>query len=278
MFAGLGFFSKAFTPHLAQPRGSDGEKPRAASHPGKAQIYERSFRFSRVAAEVVRDVPTDDLKPRSVSVSMTSGVAVDVEIAPCETIWQLKQRFARAFGISPERQRLLWRGIPMPDDRSVAACRIPHGGELRLVERLKMSSSSALAPPAPRGLLMIAGNRAWRPEHTSKPTLPIVASDVYRPFAMAIEFESVADFAAFKEAGIAAQELGGKILMLEVNARDGDEVVTELVLDDKVVMARVASLGNIKANTRREAWLCLRPNVRKRVWVVTGDELGHGTN
>lgn len=264
----------------------------------RTQIYKRSFCYTprRSLAEFRLDGGKDtefapiaqpmltpsELLSRHVTVSAASGVEPEeMEIAPMETVWQVKLRLARAFGVAPERQRLLWRGMGLQDNHTIAACRVPNGAELRLVEKLKPGCTPRGGPPVPRGLLMVPGNRAWRPVHESRPTMPIVVNEDFHPCAMALEFESVADYVAFKVA--TADELqsprvsaSSVTLHARPSPNDGLEALeTQAHCDPLVGLVRLDQL-DVRFNTRREATLRIPRQRPRRCWIVAGDEMGHG--
>lgn len=227
-----------------------------------------------------------ELQAITVSVCMASGLPVGVNVGPYETVLQVKQRLEHTFGITAEQQRLMWRGVGLPDDRPLAACRVPNGAELRLVQRMKGGSNASAAPPAPRGLLMVPGNRAWRPVHNTRPSMPIVCADVHRPMQMAVEFESLADFHAFKDngspQGVAPshgmrRDEEGPVLEV-LGGVDGTEWRQPALLDPVVDVLKVDTRGGLRANSRKEAVVRIPGRQPFRCWVVTGDEMGHGAN
>jgi len=59
--------------------------------------------------------------------------AVGLEVAPHETVGQVKERLSEALGVSAARQRLIWRRVGLPNNRALAACGVPDGAELQVV-------------------------------------------------------------------------------------------------------------------------------------------------
>jgi len=231
---------------------------------------------------------TDDIEPphQTVFVRTPNECVVEMEVAPMEKVASIKARLAPSAGLPTEHQRLIWNGINLANDRVVASYHIPHGAVIRLIPQ--MSGAARFAPPpAPRGILMVPGNKAWQPAHASKPYMPIVCSDEYRPFPMAVEFDEVADYKAFMEttthhhAGrqeATLGEHGGAAFaapMIEVLPynHNSDAVQTRAFLDNDTDMLRLDSIGDVGPNARREAVLHLGDSQR-RIFIVTGDRIG----
>lgn len=227
--------------------------------------------------------PPPDPEPFMIQVRTSSHHVVEVVVAALETVWSVKGRLAASFGIPVERQRLIWKGVSLADGAAVASYHVPSGGELRLIERLKVGSPATVAPPAPRGELMIPGNRAWRPAHASRPVLPLVCADKYRPFPIAIEFESTADYKTFldgslhvcEEPSLSEHSRHKTSPILEMTS-NGEELRTEALLDERVNMLHLNSIGDIRPNSRSKAVLRFSDRKARNVWVVTGNEMGHG--
>jgi len=231
---------------------------------------------------------TQDSEPphQTVFVRMPNECVVETEVGPLEIVSSIKERLALSAGLPIEHQRLIWNGINLANDRAVASYRIPHGAVIRLIPQLS-GAPKFVPPPAPRGILMVPGNKAWQPAHASKPYMPIVCSDEFRPFPMTMEFESVADYKAFMTSNTShlagrqeatLSEHGGApgappmIEVLPYNENTA-AVQTRAFVDNDTEMLRLDTIGDVGANSRREAILHLGDSQR-RVFIVTGDRMG----
>lgn len=222
----------------------------------------------------------------TVFVRTPSEVAMEFEVAPTETIMALKIRLADVEGTPVENQRLVWNGINTLNQRTLASYNINHGAVILLVPHLA-ATQRFVPPPAPRGLLMIPGNRAWQPAHTARPYMPVVCSDIYRPFPMSLEFESVPDYKTFV---MAAQKQVSRpdatvkegyenltsAVVLEILPVDNshEPVQTRVYLDNDVEMIRVDTLGDVVVpNTRYNAVIHMERE-QKRAFLTTGNRIG----
>lgn len=91
--------------------------------------------------EHLRGTAPKELRQHDMCVHVVSGddgvrwepTDVHVEVAPHETVGQLKARLADALGLPSARLRLIWHCVDMMDWKAVAASGPEHGSELLLV-------------------------------------------------------------------------------------------------------------------------------------------------
>lgn len=223
----------------------------------------------------------------TIFVRTPAEVAMEFEIHSTDTVMMLKSRLADLEGTPVENQRLCLNGINMQDHRTLASYHVNHGACILLVPR-HASSQRFVPPPAPRGMLMVPGNKAWQPSHAAKPYMPVVASDIYRPFPMSIEFSGVPDYKTFMLAaqkqcaikGNPFEDVGGETgpgaPILEISPGDNshEPVQTRIMLDNDTEMLRVDTVGDIVVpNTRYKAVLHLEGE-QKHVYLTTGNKIG----
>ena len=65
-------------------------------------------------------------------VKTVEGRSIAIEVAPSDTVAQVKNRIQDKEGIPSEHQRLLFGGKPLPDDHMVADCDVQMGSTLHL--------------------------------------------------------------------------------------------------------------------------------------------------
>jgi len=222
----------------------------------------------------------------TIFVRTPSEVAMEFDVAPTESIMALKIRLADVEGTPVENQRLVWNGINVDNSRTLASYNINHGAVVLLVPHLA-ATQRFVPPPAPRGLLMIPGNRAWQPAHSARPYIPVVCSDIYRPFPMSLEFSCIPDYKAFvmaaqkqvakPDASLASSGgmLPGPVVLEVLPIDNGHEPVqTRVYLDNETEMLRVDTLGDmVSPNTRYNAVLHMETE-QKRVFLTTGNRIG----
>jgi len=119
-------------------------------------------------------------------------VSVELEVAPAETVAEVKERLAVVEGTPVETQRLMWNGMPMLDRRTLASYKIGHGSVALLVPRLSNSSQRYAPPPAARSAHVAAARTG-----TPRPRVPVVCNDIARPWPMSIEFPSIPEYQSF---------------------------------------------------------------------------------
>jgi len=199
----------------------------------------------------------------TIFVRTPADVAIEMEVSPMETTWQLKERLATAEGTKVECQRLVFNGQSLKDDSTLASYKVGSGSVVLLIPRLS-SAVRCIPTTTPRGQLMVPGNRPWQPSHSIRPYVPIVASDLYRPFPMNIEFDRIEDYRQFMQTMgsharnndlemDAANEAVLEILPLDPNHAP---VQTKVHLGGDSDMLRVDSVGDIVVpNSRYKALL-----------------------
>jgi hypothetical protein len=119
-------------------------------------------------------------------------VSVELEVSPGETVAEVKDRLAVVEGTPVETQRLMWNGVPMLDRRTLASYHICHGSVALLVPRLGNSGQRYAPPPAARSA-HVGAARSGMP----RPRVPVVCTDIARPWPMSIEFPSIPEYQSF---------------------------------------------------------------------------------
>lgn len=119
-------------------------------------------------------------------------VSIELEVCPAETVAEVKERMAIVEGTPVETQRLMWNGVPMLDKRTLASYNICHGSVVLLVPRLGNAGQRYAPPPASRSA-HVGAARSGIP----RPRVPVVCSDIARPWPMSIEFPSIPDYQGF---------------------------------------------------------------------------------
>lgn len=143
-----------------------------------------------------RDAATDT-SSLTIYVRTCRGVALELEVLPSDTVASLKEQIAEREGTPAHSQRLVYGGMCMQDGRSLFSYSIRHGAVMLLVPQLKEQTKIRPMSFAPRGLLMVPGNRTWQPASSDRPFLPVLFSDVSRNFPVSLEFSSTGDCEAF---------------------------------------------------------------------------------
>lgn len=193
-----------------------------------------------------RDIDETQPLTYTLFVRTPADVAVELEVYPSETVWNVKCRLADVEGTPAEQQRLIWNGFNMDDSKTLAALRIQNGAVLLLVPRMTNAIRS-IPPTTARGMLMVPGNRAWGPSHSIRPWMPLVANDVYRPFPMNVEFDSVEQYSAFMQVVAEDRSLEERPMM-EIVPSDGTKqaVQTHVSVDPaNPEVLRVETVGDI---------------------------------
>eukprot|EP00746_Dinoflagellata_sp_MGD_P010116 gnl/MRDRNA2_/MRDRNA2_120794_c0_seq1.p1 gnl/MRDRNA2_/MRDRNA2_120794_c0~~gnl/MRDRNA2_/MRDRNA2_120794_c0_seq1.p1 ORF type:complete len:314 (-),score=66.45 gnl/MRDRNA2_/MRDRNA2_120794_c0_seq1:60-1001(-) len=214
----------------------------------------------------------------TIFVRTPAEVAMEFEVSPSDTVSILKTRLSDLEGTPMENQRLVWNGINMADDRTLASYNIQNGACVLLVPHLS-ASQRFVPPPAPRGMLMVPGNKSWQPSHAARPYMPVVASDTYRPFPMSLEFESVPDYKSFMSS---AQKTGmdqtaapgAPVLEIQGAATGQKPVQTKVVVDPDTEMLKLDTVGDAVApNTQYSATMSFGSE-KKKVTLTTGNRVG----
>jgi len=130
-------------------------------------------------------------------------VSVELEVAFADSVADVKERLAKVEGTPVATQRLMWNGVPMLDKRTLASYNICHGSVVLLVPRLGSGGQRyAPAVPATRSS-HVAAARSGIP----RPRVPVVCSDIARPWPMSIEFPNIPEYQGFM---LSLQREGGR--------------------------------------------------------------------
>lgn len=240
--------------------------------------------FNRAIKER-KDIITANPATYTIFIRTPAEVAMEFEVHPTDTVSTIKSRLADLEGTPVENQRLIINGIHMADHRTLASYHVNHGSCILLVPHLS-ASQRFVPPPAPRGMLMVPGNKSWQPSHAAKPYMPVVCSDIYRPFPMSIEFSGVPDYKTFmlqaqkqsagKTSVLAENNHKSGAPILEIHPADNahESVQTRVHLDNDTEMLRLDTVGDIvMPNTRYKAVLHLEGE-QKHVFLATGNRIG----
>jgi len=126
---------------------------------------------------------------------------LELQVRASDAVSTVKDLIAEREGTPRESQRLLMGGINMQDSQSLASYGVRHGASLLLAAQLPSAVRSVPRTFAPRGILMVPGSKTWQPKAAeSRPYLPVLCSDVSRPFPVSLEFTSAPDAEAFMNA------------------------------------------------------------------------------
>jgi len=172
--------------------------------------------------------------------------ALEVEISPESPVSCLKDLIASKDGLPQDAQRLVWQGMSMQDDRTLESYGVRHGGIVLLVPQLRDHGTQAPRTFAPRGPLMVPGSSEWKPQAAEgRPYLPVLCSDVSRPFPVSLEFASPVDIKSFT---MAAQQGEPPVLEIEPATRsDRPPVEIPLRLDPATGAVALSGSGNVLA-------------------------------
>lgn len=205
-----------------------------------------------------------------------ADVSVEIAVQPKVTVGELKGRIARVEGTPVEVQRLMWNGVPMLDTRTLASYNVVHNSVLLLVPRLASNAQRYAPPPAARSS-HVAGSGIPRPR------VPVVCTDIARPFPMSIEFPSIPEYQGFM---LALQRQTGRSDPMSLG-EDGDvnapfieilpadnaraPVQTRIVFDPDAEVLLIDTVGDILMEfTRYKVLLQLRDE-QKLAYLCTGD-------
>eukprot|EP00439_Symbiodinium_sp_Y106_P077121 s397_g16.t1 len=140
----------------------------------------------------VSQINASGAQPFQLHIRTPADVVLQLEVHPTDTISRVKARLASLEGTPVERQRLVLQGSPLLDNRSLASCGVGESTVLLLVPRLNQSGARGFAPaatvPAPPKPLASG---------TPRPRVPLVCTDITRPFPMSLEFISIAEYQSF---------------------------------------------------------------------------------
>jgi len=274
------------TGHVLATLSKDDLRLQAKDEEAANVIWAEVQMFNKVIQEK-KTIITANPSTYTIFVRTPAEVAMEFEVHPTDTVAMLKTRLADLEGTPVENQRLCLNGIHMQDHRTLASYHVNHGACILLVPHLS-SSQRFVPPPAPRGMLMVPGNKAWQPSHAAKPYMPVVCSDIYRPFPISIEFSGVPDYKTFMLAAqkqvkssspfedIGGESIGSGAPILEITPGDNshEPVQTRITLDNDTEMLRVDTVGDVVVpNTRYKAVLHLEGE-QKHVYLTTGNKIG----
>jgi len=149
-------------------------------------------------------------------------VAVELEVLSSDTVASFKEKVAEKEGTPIENQRLIYGGVNMQEERTLASCGVRHGAVILLVPHLR-EQTKTIRPTmfAPRGLLMVPGSNSWSASHPARPYMPVICSDVTRTYPVSMEFEGTEAITAFLSA---ARE---EPPVLEIKPKGSNKVLTE---------------------------------------------------
>jgi len=220
-------------------------------------------------------------EPFSVYVRSPVDAAVELEVLPQDTVAEVKLKLEALSGTPVDMQRLMWNGVPMVDTRTLVSYNIgPHSVILSVPRLNSWATGGANRPPT-------AGSSRQLPKPTSgipQPRVPVVCSDIARPFDMYLEFPNIPEYQGFM---LAVQRCGSRrvasipqqdgeeefdVLFLEVLSADGMRapVQTRILYDAATEVLKIDTLGDIlMQRTKYRVLLHLR-NERKLAHLVTG--------
>eukprot|EP00929_Paragymnodinium_shiwhaense_P006873 TRINITY_DN110826_c0_g1_i1.p1 TRINITY_DN110826_c0_g1~~TRINITY_DN110826_c0_g1_i1.p1 ORF type:complete len:333 (-),score=63.27 TRINITY_DN110826_c0_g1_i1:175-1173(-) len=205
------------------------------------------FEARQQFAEGIQGAPT-----LTVYVRFKNEVALQFEVLLSDTVISLKEQIAVREGTPVENQRLMCRGMNMADSRTLKSYEVHRGIVILMVPHLR-DQGRLPTMFAPRGQLMVPGNKAWTPAHPVRPYLPVLASDVARNFPVTMEFASAGDSEAFLAA---AQQGPPPILVVQppAGSRGLPPTETPIFLDPSTEGVRLDETGNtLVANARCSA-------------------------
>eukprot|EP00747_Dinoflagellata_sp_TGD_P002756 gnl/TRDRNA2_/TRDRNA2_105500_c0_seq1.p1 gnl/TRDRNA2_/TRDRNA2_105500_c0~~gnl/TRDRNA2_/TRDRNA2_105500_c0_seq1.p1 ORF type:complete len:307 (-),score=36.19 gnl/TRDRNA2_/TRDRNA2_105500_c0_seq1:112-1032(-) len=178
----------------------------------------------------------------TVFVRKSKDVAVECEVLPNDSVATLKAKIFETDGTRVECQRLIFSGLNMQDDRTLASYGVRQGSLILLIPQIR-EQGTARGPKlsAPRGLLMVPGCKAWEPSPPVRPYLPVICSDVSRNFPVSLEFDSAEDYDAL----ISAAQEEPPVIEIIPSRRGQLPVETRLYLDPDIEGVRLDSASNI---------------------------------
>jgi len=226
------------------------------------------------------DVAAHGAEPYTIYVRTPTDFSVELDVLPTDTVAQVKARLAAVEGTPAEQQRLTRNGGPMLDARTLASYSVSHGTVLLLVPRLSLSGGQRFAPPP----AMRSGRTA--PAAASglpRPRVPVVCTDIARPFPMSIEFEGIPDYQAFmlalqRHAGrgdpnaLASAEADAGAAFLEILPADASHppVQTRIAFDSEVETLHIDTVGDILMECTRYRVMLHLKEEQKFATLVTG--------
>jgi hypothetical protein len=205
-----------------------------------------------------------------------TDLSIELEVAPVDTVAEVKERLAKLEGTPAETQRLMWKGVHMLDKRTLASYAICHGSVVLLVPRLGNSGQRFAPPPAARSAHVAAAKTG-----IPRPRVPVVCNDIARPWPMSLEFPSIPEYQGFmlslqRQAG--RHDAGPDLRspqdapFLEILPSDNTHmpVQTRILFDAEAEVLLIDTLGDIlMEGTRYRVLLHLRDE-QKMAHLVTG--------
>lgn len=217
----------------------------------------------------------------SLFVRTPAEVSLELEVLPTDMVGDVKERIASLEGTPAEMQRLTRNGLTLLDTRTLGSYGLSHGTVLLLVPRLALAGQKRFAPmPA-----------AWN-SHLStassgipRPRMPVVCSDIARPFPMSLEFSSVPEYQGFmlslqrqvgrRDLTTASPEADANAPFLEILPADNTRrpVRTRINFDPEAEVLLVDTLGDIVIDCARYRVLLHLREERKTAHLVTGPRI-----
>jgi len=250
-----------------------------------ANVIWAELRCLREAFREKEDIAAHGAEPYIVFIRTPAEVAVELEALPHSTVIELKERVAKVEGTPLEQQRLMWNGVPMLDSRTLASYSIVHGSVILLVPRLA-STSRRYAPCAIDRSAMVGGSGgALTAAPTSaipRPRVPVVCTDIARPFPMSIEFSSIPDYQGFMLAlqrQVGRRDMTSAVPDCEVDAPFLEilpvdnvhcPVQTRITFDPDAELLLIDSVGDVLVEATSYRVLLHLRNEQKTARLVTG--------
>ncbi|CAJ1340669.1 unnamed protein product [Effrenium voratum] len=215
-------------------------------------------------------------QPFELFVRTPAEIVLQLEVQPTDTVEEVKARIATLEGTPVERQRLMRQGAPLTNTRSLQACGVASGSVLLLVPRLGELGQRSCAPRLPE------------PKPASgipRPRVPLVCTDIARPFPMSLEFVSVAEYQCFMLA--LQRQVGRKSLTSSIaKVAEADEkapfleillpdnmrppVQTRVTFDEETEVLLIDTVGDILMDNAQYRVLLHLKEEQKFALLVTG--------
>jgi len=243
-------------------------------------IWAELNRIKEATAEKA-DITSKGALPFRLLVRTPAELMLELEVDPTHTVGQVKARIAAMEGTPVERQRLTRNGTPLTDSRTLAASGVGQGTVLLLVPRLQQSGHRNFAVPATRGPAEARPLASGVP----RPRVPVVCSDIARPFPMSLEFESVSEYQTFmlslqRQVGrrdmantvAAAVQADERAPHLEILPPDNmrPPVQTRVTFDPQAEVLLIDTVGDILMDNARYRVLLHLKQEQKLAVLVTG--------
>eukprot|EP00928_Gymnodinium_smaydae_P034957 TRINITY_DN24668_c0_g1_i1.p1 TRINITY_DN24668_c0_g1~~TRINITY_DN24668_c0_g1_i1.p1 ORF type:complete len:349 (-),score=90.66 TRINITY_DN24668_c0_g1_i1:99-1106(-) len=230
------------------------------------------------------------VEPFTIFVRTIADVAVEVEVRPTDSVESLKSRVERLEGTPVDAQRIMWNGVPMLDTRTLASYGLIHGSRLLLVPKLAGMSQRYAQPPSAAATLAAQGCGATSAAAAAvarggsrfasglpRPRVPVVCSDIARPFPMSLEFDGVAAYQSFmlalqREGGRHGVASGEAAPFLEILPADNmrSPVQTRIRFDAEAEVLLIDTVGDIVLEAASYGALLHLRQEQKMVRLVTG--------